>query len=107
MLILSDLSSNRIQSKSRYTGFDRRPSVASRRSVVGIDVDEKRALLSYVCLLGAREKKEAAVHVHFLTYLGLDGSTVSLDREQLVTSFNSPANKKVYVFLLSTKYNEA
>ena len=53
------------------------------------------------------KKKEAAVHVHFLTYLGLDGSTVSLDREQLVTSFNSPANKKVYVFLLSTKYNEA
>ncbi|XP_065830063.1 helicase ARIP4-like isoform X2 [Oscarella lobularis] len=36
-------------------------------------------------------------------YYRLDGSTVSLDREQLVTSFNSPANKKVYVFLLSTK----
>lgn len=44
-------------------------------------------------------------HVPPLTVCsGLDGSTCSTERDNLVTSFNSPNNEHCWVFLLSTRW---
>ncbi len=41
-------------------------------------------------------------HPHH-THTGLDGSTSSMERDKLITAFNSPSNVDCWVFLLSTK----
>ena len=38
-------------------------------------------------------------------FLGLDGSTSSLERDRLTEAFNSRHNKKVWVFLISTRFH--
>ena len=37
-------------------------------------------------------------------FLGLDGSTGSVERDRLIGQFNSPSNQTTWAFLLSTKY---